>query len=198
MLTLNVRALQTMDYEITPPPDEDREVVIEEARGDGWKPVAETKDVEETAARLRYKVSAPRGRTTKATLVLERLERETIALSTLAPERILATITGLDNASPALKDAAVKLAALVADLNSATARRAEFAAEAKRIADDQTRIRQNLAAVGQSSDLGRRYVDALRKQEDRLAEIAAADKALQTEIADKRKAAEELTKTLSS
>jgi hypothetical protein len=76
--------------------------------------------------------------------VLERLERETIALSTLAPERILATITGLDNASPALKDAAVKLAALVADLNSATARRAEFAAETKRIADDQTRIRQIL------------------------------------------------------
>jgi hypothetical protein len=63
VLTLNVRALQTMDYEITPPPDEDREVVIEEAGGDRWKPVAETKDVEETAARLRYKVSAPRGRT---------------------------------------------------------------------------------------------------------------------------------------
>src|SRR5262245_28702014 len=56
VLTLSVRALQTMDYEITSPPDEDREVVIEEVRGDGWKPVAESKDVEETASRLRYKV----------------------------------------------------------------------------------------------------------------------------------------------
>jgi hypothetical protein len=198
VLTLSVRAVQSMDYEITPPPDEDREIVIEEARGDGWRPVAETKDVEETATRLRYKVSAPRGRTTKATLVLERLDRETIALSTLAPERVLATISGIDNASPALKDAAVKLGALVADLNSAKTRRAELAAEAKRIADDQARIRQNLGAVGQSSDLGRRYVDALRKQEDRLAEITAADKALESEMADKRKAAEELAKTLSS
>jgi hypothetical protein len=86
----------------------------------------------------------------------------------------------------------------VIDLNSATARRAELAAEAKRIADDQARIRQNLAAVGQSSDLGRRYVDALRKEEDRLAEIAAADKTLQSEIADKRRAAEDLAKNLSS
>ncbi len=198
VLTLSVRALQTMDYEITPPPDEDREVVIEEVRGDGWKPVAEAKDVEETASRLRYKVSAPRGRTTKATLVLERQERETIALSTLAPERILATISGIDNASPALKDAAAKLGVLVAELNSAKARRAELAVETKRIADDQARIRQNLGAVRQSSDLGRRYVDALRKQEDRLTEIAAADKVLESEMADKRKAAEELAKTLSS
>jgi hypothetical protein len=139
---------QSFDYEITPPHEEDREVVIEEARGYGWKPPAEAKDVEETAARIRYKVSAPRGRITKATLALERVEHETITFSTLAPEQILATITGLDNASPALKDAAVKLGGLVADLNNATARRAELATEAKRIADDQERIRQNLAAVG--------------------------------------------------
>jgi hypothetical protein len=198
MLTLTVRSLQTMDYEITPPADEDREVVIEEARGDGWKPLADAKDVEETATRIRYKVSAPRGRTTKATLALERVEYQSIALSTLSPERILATIIGLDNAGQPLKDATTRLAGLVADLNSATARRAELAAEAKRIADDQARIRQNLAAVGQGSDLGRRYVDALRKEEDRLTEIAAADKALQTEIADKRKAAEDLAKNLSS
>jgi hypothetical protein len=198
VLTLTVRSLQTMDYEITPPADEDRAVVIEEARGDGWKPLADAKDVEETATRIRYKMTAPRGRTTKATLALERVEYQSIALSTLAPERVLATIMGIDNASPALKDATVKLGGLVIDLNSATARRAELVAEAKRIADDQARIRQNLAAVGQSSDLGRRYVDALRKGEDRLTEIAAADKALQTEIADKRKAAEDLAKNLSS
>jgi hypothetical protein len=92
----------------------------------------------------------------------------------------------------------VKLGGLVMDLNSATARRAELAAEAKRIADDQARIRQNIAAVGQSSDLGRRYIDALRKGEDRLTEIAAADKALQSEIADKRRAAEDLAKNLNS
>jgi hypothetical protein len=197
VLTLTVRAQQNFDYEITPPPDEDRDIVIDEMRGDDWKPVADAKDVEETPTRLRYKVAAPRGRTTKATLALERTERQTITLSTLAPEQILAAIAGLDNASPALKDTAGKLGAIVAALNAARARRAELAAEAKRIADDQARIRQNLAAVGQSSDLGRRYVDTLRKQEDRLAEIAVTDKTLDVEIAEKRKAAEDLAKTLS-
>ena len=197
VLTLTVRTLHNVDYEITPPPDEDREIVVEEARGDGWKPVAETTGVEETPAWIRYKVSAPRGRATKATLALERVARETIALSTLAPEQVLATITGLENASPALKDAATKLGALVADLDSAIAQRAKLAAEAKQIADDQTRIRQNLAAVGQGSDLGRRYIDTLRTQEDRLAAIATADKAIASDAAAKRKAAEDLAKTLS-
>ena len=99
---------------------------------------------------------------------------------------------------PGAQGCAAKLGGLVADLNSATARRAELATEAKRIADDQERVRQNLAAVGQSSDLGRRYVDTLRKQEDRLAEIAAGNKAIETEMAQKRKTAEELAKNLSS
>ena len=177
VLTLSVRALQTMDYEITSPPDEDREVVIEEARGDGWKPVAETKDVEETATRLRYKVSAPRGRTTKASLVLERLERETdCAFDARAradrddhhrPRQCKPSAKGRDSEArrarrrPQQCRGATRTILRPRQSASPTIKRA-FA--------------ENLAAVGQNSDLGRRYVDALRKQEDRLAEIAAADK----------------------
>jgi hypothetical protein len=199
VLILTERSLLNFDYEITPPPNEDREIVIEEARGlNAWKPATAATDIEETPTRIRYKVSAPHGRTTKATLALERIEGRTITLSTLAPEQVLATITGLDDASPALLEAAIKLSDLVDDLNSATAQRAELAAEAKQIADDQTRIRQNLAAVGQGSDLGRRYIDTLRTQEDRLAAIATADKELEADAAAKRKAAEELVKNLSS
>jgi hypothetical protein len=196
VLTLTVRSLQNTDYEITPPPNEDRDVVIEEARVANWKPVAET-GVEETPTRIRYSVSAPRGHTTKATLTLERVESETIRLATIEPEQVLATITGLDNASPALKDAAKKLGDIVAALNSNTARRAELAAEAKRIADDQARIRDNLTAVGQGSDLGRRYIETMRTQEDRLAAIATADKALASDNAAKRKAAEDTAMSMS-
>jgi hypothetical protein len=197
VLTVTVRSVQNFDYEITPPPNEDREIVVEEARGAGWKPAGDNSNIEETPERFRYKISAPRGRTTKATLALERSELQTIAFSTLAPEQVAATITGLDNATPALRDAATKLGALVADLNNATARRAELAAETKQIADDQARIRDNLTAVGQGSDLGRRYIDTLRTQEDRLVAIATADKALASDAAAKRKAAEEVAKNLS-
>lgn len=195
-LTVTVRSRRTIDYEITPPVDEDREIVIDEARSDGWRPAANAKDLEETAARLRYKVAAAKGSTTKASLILERLDHETINLGTLAPERVLATISGLENEDAALKDAVARLGALVVEINSTNARRRELEAEIKKIGEDQERIRRNLQAVGQGSDLGRRYLDALRVQEDRLAAIATTDKTLETDLAAKRTAAQELAKSL--
>ncbi|MGP0091168.1 MAG: hypothetical protein ACLPKB_14590 [Xanthobacteraceae bacterium] len=195
-LTLTVRSRRTIDYEITPPADEDREIIIDEAHSDGWRPAGDAKDLEETAARLRYKVAAAKGGTTKASLTLERLEHETVNLGTLAPERLLATISGLENEDAALKDAVARLGALVAEINGTNARRRELEAETKKIGDDQERIRRNLQAVGQGSDLGRRYLDALRVQEDRLAAIATTDKTLETDLAAKRTAAQELAKSL--
>ncbi len=70
-LTLTVKSRWAIDYEITPPGEEDREVFIEEPRQDGWKPAGDTKDIEETATRLRYRVVAPKGKTTKAALTRE-------------------------------------------------------------------------------------------------------------------------------
>jgi hypothetical protein len=89
-----------------------------------------------------------------------------------------------------------KLGAIVNDINKARARRAQLEAERKKIAEDQDRIRQNLGAVGQGSDLGRRYLDTLKSQEDRLAEIARLDATLENDIAARRQSAEELARTL--
>jgi hypothetical protein len=44
--------------------------------------------------------------------------------------------------------------------------------------------------------LGRRYLDMLKTQEDRLAEINRADQALQKEIAARRQSAEQLARQL--
>ena len=61
-LTLTTRSRRTIAYEVTPPPDEDREIVVEEAAGIGWKPSPESKDVEETPTRFRYRIAAPKAR----------------------------------------------------------------------------------------------------------------------------------------
>ncbi len=197
VLTLTIKSRHNIDYEITPPTDEDREIVIDEARSHGWNLAAGMKDVEETATRLRYKVKAPRDETTKASLRLERVDHEKIGLATLEPERMLATLRGLENETPALKEAVAKLAAIVADINKAEARREELDTERKTIAGDQERLRRNLRAVGKNTDLGRRYLDMLKAQEDRIAAIAAEDKALVKKKADKRRAAEDAARALS-
>jgi hypothetical protein len=194
-LTLTTRSRRSISYEIAAPSDEDRQVVIEEARANGWKPTSET-SVEETPTRFRYTVAAPKGQVTKATLVLERTDSETVILTTLAPEDMLARIRGLQNEGASVKDAVAKLGAIVNDINKARTQRTQLEAERKKIADDQNRIRQNLQSVGPGSDLGRRYLDTLKSQEDRLVEINKIDASMENEIGAKRQSAEELARHL--
>jgi hypothetical protein len=195
-LTLTVKSRWSIDYEITPPAEEDREVIIDEPRQDGWKTSAETKDLEETSTRFRYKIAAPKGKTTKATLTREHVDYQTVSLTSLAPDSLLATITGLQNETPALREAIAKLGGLVADINRIKEHRHVLEAERKKIGEDQDRIRKNLASVGQGSDLGRRYLDSLKVQEDRLSSIGSEDKAIDQDLAAKAKTAEEIAQAL--
>ena len=195
VLTLTTRSRRTIAYEVTAPADEDREIFVEEVRTEGWTPSADSK-VEETPTRFRYRIAAPKGQTTKAALSVERTDSETVVLTSLAAEEVLARIRGLQNESAALKDIVTKLGAVVADINKARSQRAQLEAERKKIAEDQDRIRRNLQSVGQGSDLGRQYIDTLKAQENRLGEIARTDQALEGEMAAKRQAAEQLARQL--
>ena len=104
VLTLTTRSRRTIAYEVTAPADEDREIVVEEPRAVGWKPSPESKDVEETPTMFRHKIVAAKGQTSRATLSIERVDGETVMLTSLGPEDILARIRGLQNESPALKE----------------------------------------------------------------------------------------------
>jgi hypothetical protein len=195
-LTVTTKSVRTIDYEITPPKEEDREIVIDEARADGWLPSGDTANIEQTAARLRYKVNAPKGVTAKASLTLERTDRQTIVLTSLDADGIYATLYGLENTSPALKQAIAKLGEIVAAINKTEERRAELEAETGSIGEDQERIRKNLQSVGQGSDLGRRYLDTLKTQEDRLEAIRDEVKQLEATIAARRAEASQTAKSL--
>jgi len=196
VLTLTARSRRTIAYEVTAPPDEDREIVVEEARVEGWTPSADAKEVETTPTRFRYRIVAPKARTTNATLALERTDNETVMLTSLAPEEMLARIRGLQNESAALKETVAKLGTVVAEINKARAQRAQLEAERKKIGEDQDRIRRNLQSVGQGSDLGRQYIETLKSQENRLTEIGRTDQALEADIATKRQAAEQIARQL--
>ena len=196
VLTLTVKSRHRFEYEITPPVEEDRQIVIDEARADGWQPVNPAGEIEQTTARLRYKVDAPKGQTTKASLLLERTDHQSVRLTTLDPKRLQATLQGIDDPSPALKDALAKLGSLIADINTASVRKEKLAAESRQISEDQDRIRRNIEAAGRGSDLGRRYLDTLRVQEDRLGAINTEVAKLDADIAAKHEQAAQIGKTL--
>jgi hypothetical protein len=197
VLTVTTKSRRTIDYEVAAPPDQDRGIVVEEPRIEGWQPAPDMNGVEVTPARYRFTIDAPRGRTTKASLSLEHIDSQSVTLTSLAPEDILGYISGLQNESAALKDAVDRLGAIVADINAAKGQRNELDNERKKIGSDQERIRRNIQSVGQGSDLGRQYIDTLKRQEQRLAEIDKSDRSLEAEIAAKRQAARELARRLS-
>src|SRR5450759_2334607 len=155
----------------------------------------------QTRPRLTWIYGSERGRRPwldrSATPPGQRIDSETVVLTSLGAEDILARIRGLQNENAAVKDTVGKLGTIVADINKARSRRTQLDAERKKIGEDQERIRQNLQSVGQGSDLGRQYIETLKKQEERLAEIARADHALEVDVAAKRLAAEQLTRQLS-
>jgi hypothetical protein len=196
-LTITTRSRRTIAYEITSPTEEDREIIVEEPRAAGWTPSADQQEIEETPTRFRFKIDAPKGKTTKSKLVVERTDRRVVHLTTLAPEQILTTIQGLENETPALKSAVARLGETIGEINRARAQRGQLEAERKKIGEDQERIRRNLGSVGATSDLGRRYLESLKSQEERLTVIARSEQLLEAEIAARRNVAEEIAKGLS-
>jgi hypothetical protein len=196
VLSLTVKSRWTIEYEINSPNDEDRDIVIDEACSDGWKVNPDMKDVEETTTRVRYKVAAPKGVTTKTALKLERLDYQSVTLTSMEPAEIVTNLSGLENENTAVRDAVAKLGGIVEDINKANTRTEALETESEKIGTDQERLRQNLNTVGKGTDLGKRYLDQLKAQEDRLAAIAAEEKSLEKEIEAKRKAAEELARAL--
>jgi hypothetical protein len=196
-LTITTRSRRTISYEVVPPNEEDREVIVEEPRAAGWTPSADQQEIEETPTRFRFKIDAPKGKPAKSKLVVERTDRRVVHLTTLAPEQILTTIQGLENETPALKSAVARLGETIGEINRARAQRGQLEAERKKIGEDQERIRRNLSSVGANSDLGRRYLESLKSQEERLAVIARSEQLLEAEIAARRNVAEEIAKGLS-
>jgi hypothetical protein len=196
LLTMTTRTRRTLSYEIVAPADEDRDIVVEEARSDGWKLTSDAQNIETTPTRYRYTVVAPKGKTTTASLTVERIDSDSVLLTTLAAEEILARIRGLQNESEAFKATVAKLSSIVSDINKATGQRTQLDSERKKITEDQERIRENLKSVGPGNDLGKRYIDILKGQEDRLAVIAKQDRDTEADIAAKRKNAEDVARQI--
>jgi len=191
-LTTTTRFRHVIAYEITPPPGEERALVIEESRTPGWDPAADQPGVETAGSVHRWRITAPPGQITRASFVTEQTGQETVILSDLPPEEILVQISGLENSSPALNDTIARLSALVATITRAQSQRDRTEEERGRILQDQERIRANLQSVGLTGDLGQRYLQTLRGQENRLAEIERQTQTLAETVAVNRKACEDL------
>lgn len=163
-----------------------RRFVLELPRPDGWR-VVEPADAVVEGDTLQVTRTLPPSAGLEVAVVLERPVVQRIELLDADPEQLLLEFRGL-TPPPELRDALAQLQALsgrAADLEreigQVTTRQDELARE-------QARLRENLGAVPQESDLARRYLGRLGASEDELAELAGRLAALR---ADQERAAAE-------
>jgi hypothetical protein len=172
VLDLVRRQRATSTYRVTTPADGGRTVLIEQPRRDGWTLVEPNPAlVGTTPTHYRISQAVPPGTTWTVPVVLERPVAERVVL-TDAPVTRLSALASEGQLSPALRAALTRAGALRTELDRRTGAVNDLNKRQAAIVADQDRLRRNLAAVPSGSELQRRYLGTLQKQETDLAALA--------------------------
>lgn len=162
---------QVTTYRIKAPAQEGRSLIIEHPRRQGWALLEPTIDkVELTQRRHRIALDLDSGTEQTLTVVMERPRRETLAVASLSSQQI-AALADSRTLTPPIRRAFARLARLRGEVERPRAEIRKLDEERKRIFQDQTRIRGNLNRVPHGSDIHRRYLKKLNRQENRIEQL---------------------------
>ena len=165
---------QTVTYRVKGPAAEPRQLIIVQPRLAGWRLVKpEGKDVEVSEGNYRVPVQLAGGDQTQTfEIVQERTILQEVRLLDAPPDqiKIFAQAREFDTKTRETLARVLGLQQTVAD---ARQRGAKIAADHDQIVQDQVRLRDNLARVPANSDLQRRYLASLDKQENELEALKA-------------------------
>jgi hypothetical protein len=176
---------QTTTYRVRGPAKEPRQLVVVQRRLAGWtlaKP--DPKGVELSEGNYRITFQLPGGNETQTfEVVQEQTQQQELRLVDGAADqiRVYAQAREFDTKT---REALTKVLQLQANVADAQRKVTQADAERTAIVQEQARLRENLARVPANSDLQRRYLATLDKQETELEAIAKrradADKAVET------------------
>jgi hypothetical protein len=174
MLRLTRIDRQTTTYRVAAPPREARQVAIEHPRPQGWRLVTPTDPAPDeipNAWRLTRRLAA--GENATLAVVLERPREETLRLLDLNPGQ-LAAFASSTELSQAVRNAFTEIARLRREVDDKRREFDRITAERRGIVEDQDRVRRNMGAVPNNSQLFRQYMERLTAQEQQLDQLARA------------------------
>ncbi len=176
IVTIEKQLRWTTKYRIKNTSDQPRRIVLEHARNSGWQLQEPAKDKATLAGdAYRIQFDVPANETKTQVVTLERPIQQSIAIDQLTTDWIGEFLSApeIDDATRAKFAPVASLVSHKADLDS---RIESMNGQKQSIVEDQGRLRENLRAVPNGSDLARLYSQKLLDQEKNL------DK-LETEIA---------------
>ena len=164
---------QTTVYRVRGPAKEPRQLVVVQRRLPGWTLTRpESKDVELSEGNYRIPFQLPGGEQTQTfEVVQEQTQQQEIRLVESAAEqiRVYAQAREFDAKT---REALTRVLQLQQAAAEAQRKVAQVDAERQAIVQEQARLRENLARVPANSDLQRRYLATLDKQETDLEALA--------------------------
>jgi hypothetical protein len=176
---------QTVTYRVRGPAKEPRQLVVVQRRLPGWTLVKpDPKSVELSEGNYRIPYQLPGGDQTQTfEVVQEQTQQQELRLVDTAADQIRVYAQAREfDAKP--RDALTKVLQLQGAVADAQRKVTQADAERQQIVQEQARLRDNLARVPANSDLQRRYLATLDKQETELEAIAKrrtdADKEVET------------------
>ncbi len=185
VLKLSRIVRQTTTYRVRGPAKEPRQIIVVQRRLPGWtltKPDAKGIDISEGNYRIPF--TLPGGDQTQTLeVVQEQTQQQELRLVDGAADqiRVYAQAREFDAKT---REALTKVLQLQQSVAEAQRRGAQVDAERQAIVQEQARLRENLARVPANSDLQRRYLATLDKQESDLEALAKrkvdAEKAVET------------------
>lgn len=178
MMQAVVKYRQTTTYTVSGALDGERTVIIEHPIRDGWS-FSSTDSFGKTATHQRLKAIVPAGSEKTLTAVDEQLQSNSYALVDAEPDTLIGWSASthdkaLTDKLANLADARKRQVAVQNDL-------ASLDSEIEKTTSEQERIRQNLGAVPDNSDLKKRYLKALADSEDQIAALNERRVAVQEE-----------------
>lgn len=170
-------------YTVAGAQDGPRTVIIEHPRRDGWRFTSPALD-ENTPTHHRLRVELAQGATAEVAAVHERTDTETIELINADTDTLVFWSGQIDDAGTT--EILTALAEKRREIAGSEQQSADIAQNLERASANQTRIRENLAALPSDSALGQRYVAMLEQEENRIAELGERRQQVEATLAELR------------
>jgi hypothetical protein len=166
-------ARQTMTYRVKGPAKEPRQLIVVQRRLPGWTLVKpEAKGVELSEGNYRIPFQLPGGDQTQVfEVVQEQTQRQELRLVDASADQIRVYVDAREFDAKT-REALARVLQLQANVADAQRKVTQADQERQQIVQEQSRLRDNLARVPANSDLQRRYLATLDKQETELEVIA--------------------------
>ncbi len=193
MLHAETRILDRTVYTIDGAPDAARTVVIEHPRRQGWDFSSDAL-VASTPTHHRLQVEVAAGGTARVEAVNEMRQDDVLALTDAGPDLVLSWAS--EAADPELAGVLRDLAQARRDMAGVQRDVEDVSQTLQRIAGEQDRIRRNLAAVPDGSDLKRRYLAEMERQEGRIDEAQGRRADLESKLRQHRERVEAILRRL--